>query len=408
MRAVAMSTSIDTRIPTPSANKQPRRQNRRMHLALLTTSFPDSEDGSEAAGSFVADFAASLAKHVRVTVIAAGRQQSREVRDGYCLQRFSCLRLPLSLLSPRKLGDWHAIVQTLRAGWRALEHAHQETAFDHVLALWALPSGAWARRLQRRYGVPYSTWALGSDIWGLGRQPILRSILRSTLRNARFRYADGVELVREVEQIAGKPCNFMASCRYLPRKRTQATACAPPYRVAFLGRWHPNKGADLLIEALQQLGDDDWKNIYEFRFHGGGPLAPQVEAGFRTLAARGCPVRLGGYLDREQAAELLAWADWLVIPSRIESIPVIYSDALQSGCRMLSTPVGDLTQLVPAAAGVLCAEASAAALVATISASMSRSMPSASPMPELLARFDPMTAANAFIDRLQNLIDPVA
>ena len=42
-----------------------------MHVVLVTTSYPESSSGSEAAGGFVADFAHQLARYAKVTVVAA-------------------------------------------------------------------------------------------------------------------------------------------------------------------------------------------------------------------------------------------------------------------------------------------------------------------------------------------------
>jgi hypothetical protein len=47
-----------------------------LHVALVTTSYPDQQPGSEAAGSFVEDFAHALSEHARVTVIAASTADS--------------------------------------------------------------------------------------------------------------------------------------------------------------------------------------------------------------------------------------------------------------------------------------------------------------------------------------------
>jgi glycosyltransferase involved in cell wall biosynthesis len=55
---------------------------------------------------------------------------------------------------------------------------------------------------------------------------------------------------------------------------------------------------------------------------------------------------VGGYLDQDDARNLLAWADYVLIPSRIESIPVVFSDALQMNCPVIAMPVGDLPTLL--------------------------------------------------------------
>ncbi len=53
--------------------------------------------------------------------------------------------------------------------------------------------------------------------------------------------------------------------------RTRDIALRAPYRLAFLGRWHPNKGTDLLLDALHQLRDEDWHRIEAVRIAGGAP-----------------------------------------------------------------------------------------------------------------------------------------
>lgn len=374
---------------------------RRLRIALVTTSFPDRSDGSEAAGAFVADFARALGKDAAVTVIAAGREDEQIEQDGYTLRRFHCPRLPLSLLSPLNPGDWLTIWKTLSGGWRALESAHQAGPFDHVLALWTLPSGGWARRLQQRYGVPYSTWALGSDIWTLGRIPVLRQYLAAVLRDAHHRHADGLQLAEDVRAICGADCTFLPSSRTLsvpPRPSPRRTA--PPYRLAFLGRWHPNKGIDLLLDALTQLDDADWSRIKRVDIGGGGPLEAAVKAAVVALVAAGRPVRLQGYLDREAATRYIQSADVLLLPSRIESIPVIFSDAMQCGTPLLATPVGDLPQLLArhhcgSLAKAASAGAYAEALIELVSG-RSPPVPEAS-LAEAAKAFEVQSSANAFL-----------
>ena len=314
-------------------------------LALVTTSYPDGIAGTEAAGAFVEDLATTLSRSVPVSVVAAGRSTSVS-RDGdLTVRRFQVPQLPLSLLKPHKPWHWGAIVSSLNSGKSALRDCLHEDCPDHVLALWILPSGWWAMSQTRDQRLPYSTWALGSDVWVLGRIPLVRGALRRVLRSAEHSYADGLLLANDVEKISGEPCSFLPSARRLPATSTSTTRAEPPYRLGFLGRWHPNKGADLLMSALEALSDDDWSRIDSVRVCGGGPLESFVRDGAQQLARAGRPVSIGGYLDRDEAAELIGWADYLVLPSRIESIPVIFSDAAQLGTALIATPVGDLPNL---------------------------------------------------------------
>ena len=81
------------------------------------------------------------------------------------------------------------------------------------------------------------------------------------------------------------------------------------------------------------------------------------------LQSSGRPITCGGYLDKNQAAQFLHETDYLILPSRIESIPVIYSDALQADCPLVATPVGDLPRLMQKyKTGVLSTAADAASM----------------------------------------------
>jgi len=60
----------------------------------------------------------------------------------------------------------------------------------------------------------------------------------------------------------------------------------------------------------------------------------------------GDSVIIQGPVDESTVSALLARCDGLIIPSRVESIPVILSDALQRDCPLVVTDVGDMGPLV--------------------------------------------------------------
>jgi glycosyltransferase involved in cell wall biosynthesis len=318
------------------------------HILFVSTSFPDKafQAGQEAAGSFVYDFAHELGRHVRVTAIVPGMDNGVEQDAHLTVRRFAVPNLPLSLLQPANPAHWQAIWRTMRAGQQAVTAVAQVGDVDHIFALWALPSGYWARRASQKYNIPYSIWALGSDIWNLGKLPLVKNVLQTVLRDSQHCFADGYQLADDVTAISGRPCAFLPSSRRLPLIGTKQLATEPPYKLAFLGRWHPHKGVDLLLESLQLLNDADWVKIKAVQICGGGPLEALVYEQAGKLQGNGRPVTIKGYLNQQEAANLLLWADYLLLPSRIESIPVIFSDALQANCPLVSTPIGDLPRLM--------------------------------------------------------------
>ncbi len=319
-----------------------------MKVLVISTSYPVSQDGSEAAGSFVQDFVESLKEQgqevaVIAPVVGGAPYTYRHDITHYW---FTVPKLPLSLLSPKNPRDWLPVLTTLKQGKRVVDQAISEFKPDHIFALWALPSGYWARYAKRRYGVPYSIWALGSDIWSLGKVPVIRSYLKTVLKDANYCFADGYELANDVTAISARPCDFLPSTRQLPVCGIPIDRAKSPYRLCFLGRWHPNKGIDLLLNALDLLDKSEWKNIEEVRIAGGGAMEAEVKAQVVQLQGKGYPVMLSGFLDKQGAAELLTWTDYIIIPSRIESIPVIFSDAMQVMRPVIAMPVGDLPELL--------------------------------------------------------------
>ncbi|NCT66719.1 MAG: glycosyltransferase family 4 protein [Rhodanobacteraceae bacterium] len=339
----------------------------------------------------MSDLAEELARHVPVRVVAPGPRASCETWSlGVEVFRFAAPEQPLSTLKPWKPAELLTIRRVLDAGEEATRRAVQSGPTGHILALWALPSGHWARRVARASGVAYSVWTLGSDIWTLGHIPLVRTYLRRVLRDAKACYSDGLKLADETRRIGGREVRFLPSTRRIERTRTEPLRSAPPYRLLFLGRWHLNKGVDLLIEALRRLTDDDWQRIETVEICGGGPLEPVVRAGIDAFRAAHRPVELHGYLDKAAAEDAMLRADWLLIPSRIESIPVVFSDAMKMGLPVVAMPVGDLPGLVAGhgtghIASATSAEAFAHALARALDDAPSRFLQALSGMS---ARFD--------------------
>lgn len=315
-------------------------------LILISTSFPAVGDGSEAAGSFVSDLVDELALHLPVRVVAPGPADAVEWRsECIAIYRYVAPERPLSTLKPWRPSDLRWIWKVLRGGQRAVDAAVAAGPSKQMLALWALPSGLWARRAARRSGLPYAVWTLGSDIWSLGRIPLVRYVLRRVLRDADVCYSDGLKLAEDTRRIAGRPVAFLPSTRKITLRNPPPPRSQPPYRLLFLGRWHPNKGIDLLLEALAMLTDADWQRIEAVEIQGGGPMEALVRERVASLQAAGRPVELGGYLAKPEAEAAIVRADWVLIPSRIESIPVVFSDAIKLGRPVVATPVGDLPEL---------------------------------------------------------------
>jgi glycosyltransferase involved in cell wall biosynthesis len=252
---------------------------------------------------------------------------------------------PLSTLKPYHPSDALKIFLLLQRGSRRLiQHCRQE-GVDFLLAVWALPAGHWAMNVQRSLGVPFAVWSLGSDIWVYGRLPILKGWVRKILKQSAYCFADGFSLVKEVSALAERSCSFLPTTRVLPQEGIPDLTLHPDKsHFLFIGRYHMNKGPDILLEAIHLLERQTLSKI-QFHFFGTGPLERDLKKKVLQYGLKE-DVTIEGPVDEYMMTALLRKCHALIIPSRVESIPVVLSDALQVGCNVMVSDVGDMGPLV--------------------------------------------------------------
>ncbi|HEY8156672.1 MAG TPA: glycosyltransferase [Myxococcota bacterium] len=381
-----------------------------MRVWILTSSFPaNPQDARAAAGLFVADFAVALAEAGHeVLVVTPDKPGVKRDPPGVRVRWFAWRggRKTISSLRPYLPGDLLAMLSLFRRGARELDALYRESPPDHVLAMWAAPAGVLATGLKRRRGVPVTTWCLGSDIWALGRIPIVRGVLRRVLRESDHVFADGVQLAKDAAALGGRPCEFLPSGRRLDRSLVRPLELpGEGTQFLFIGRYARVKGVDVLLEAMAELARrEPGAHLHLF---GGGPLEPQLRlrAARPDLLGR---VTIGGYADEATAASWLAACDCVVIPSRMESIPVIFSDALQLGRPLIVSDVGDMgTLLREHPVGLVVPSEDPSALCAAMLQMAARDRSGYTPrIQRLAAQFDVAKVAATWIRRVQSRPSP--
>ena len=86
----------------------------------------------------------------------------------------------------------------------------------------------------------------------MGETPI-QAALKKIFNNAHNLFADGCQLALDVEKISKNKCRFLASSRVLPKPEAEITLDKNKTNFLFIGRYHKNKGADVLIEAIKLI-----------------------------------------------------------------------------------------------------------------------------------------------------------
>lgn len=236
-----------------------------------------------------------------------------------------------------------------------------------------------ARRACRAHGVPYVVCPHGMlDPWSLRQHPVkrlLKSVNWSVITRPVLREAAAICFTTEAEMSAAVP-----RLRGIGAKQCvvplgvegpvlEVTSLAQAWRMhhpeltgrrvlLFLGRLHPKKGPDLLIEGFASWSRQNPEAARDLHLRLVGPAhSPQYLAELQALAL-GAGLRVGedlsfvGMMTGEAKWQELATAEVLILPSHQENFGLVVGEALACSVPvLLSDKVNTSSWITRAAAG---------------------------------------------------------
>jgi glycosyltransferase involved in cell wall biosynthesis len=320
-----------------------------MNICIITSSFPSRPDDTVQA-PFLIDFIGELKKRGHhIFVFTQDREGDKEeFLEGVKIKWFPWIKskTPLVQLNPFNPLDFFRIANLFYRGRMTLPAFIKENRIEVCLALWVLPSGYFANQAFRQTKIPYSTWCLGSDIYRHGRNPFLYPMMRRIIQEAKGVFADGFDLSKRVEERFGRNCSFLATARTIerkgPRKPENPRRPESPYHFLFVGRIEKVKGIDLLLESMACLKDEALSVHLTVAGRGG---MEEWARSFIKERGLGGHVSWMGNVSDETLASLYESSDCVVIPSRSESIPLVFSEAIRFNKELIVTDVGDMGML---------------------------------------------------------------
>ncbi|PIZ71114.1 hypothetical protein COY07_05570 [Candidatus Peregrinibacteria bacterium CG_4_10_14_0_2_um_filter_43_11] len=324
-----------------------------MKLFFCTSSYPaESNITIGSVASFEKDFVMELIKkNVEVFVITPKQPgdgfdekhpKLHIIRYNWAGSKKGTELSSLNIFNPHDL--WFAI-SIFWNGARAVLRLAKKEKPDFNFALWAVPAGFWVWICKKRFKVPYAVWTLGSDIWVYGRKFYTKPLIKMILRSADKLYSDGFLLGKETAKLGGQKCVFLPSTQKLTTEGIEKMQL--PYKTEkinflFIGRYHINKGPDVLLDAIALLPKEIGEKCH-FHLFGGGDLEPLLFRKVKVLNLSN--ITINGFVNTTECSALLRHAHFLIIPSREDSIPVVLSDALQCHLPVIVAQVGDMKQL---------------------------------------------------------------
>jgi glycosyltransferase involved in cell wall biosynthesis len=191
--------------------------------------------------------------------------------------------------------------------------------------------------------IPYVVWGQGSDIYLPGK--LLSMISKPIIQNADTVLALTEDMKQEIQNIYNRETivvpngidlmGFKYSSR-CSKERGSRT-------VIFVGRLHPVKGVQYLIEAMtivhQRMPD------IKLIIVGDGTERSNLKRLVEELDLNDC-IQFLGQVPQERIPEVMHQADVFVLPSLSEGFPVVLLEAMASGLPVIATSVRGIPDII--------------------------------------------------------------
>lgn len=248
-------------------------------------------------------------------------------------------------------GTWRsplAMFKSLAAFARGLEHLAWLRTFapEFIHAHWATYPSTVAWALGRLIHCPFGFTSHAHDIFA-NRQLLLRKLEDSavavTISRHNVEWFDRHVSPWAHEKLQVIHCGVdLMQIPWRPAGRTKGFILA-------VGRLHPIKGFDTLIEALALARSNGLH--FTCKIVGDGPLQSELQELVRSRGLQG-HVDLLGARSQEAVRALLEQASVFALPSQIardggrDGIPVALMEAMASGCAVLSCRTSGIPELI--------------------------------------------------------------
>jgi glycosyltransferase involved in cell wall biosynthesis len=244
-----------------------------------------------------------------------------------------------------------ALYRSLRG---LMTEVRREFPWDVLLAAWAYPDTVAAADFADDAGTPLVTTVLGSDVNEAARRPELRPQIARGLQRCQKVVAVSAALGAGVVDLGVAHervvvlHNAVDGKRFAIRDKLDARArLGYPVNVKlvlYAGYHLPEKGVDVLIDAMDRLARMGRSDIYLLTV-GGGELLEAMRQRVSALGLRG-RVRMKGWVMPKDIPDFMTACDIFCLPSRREGCPNVVLEALASGRPVVASRVGGVPELV--------------------------------------------------------------
>lgn len=313
-------------------------------LLLVNYEYPPLGGGGGNATMHIGRQLAAMGDTVHVLTSAWGDLPQETVDQGVRLHRIPALRRRADRCS---VAEMVAFMMSASSRVARLIRAHDVEA---VLAFFALPSAPVAWWAKRRTGVPYAVSLQGGDVPGFTPDQLRHwHKLTGGLIRSLWRDADAVAANSEGLAALARVHTPEIAIDVIPAGVDADTGTAKidydshgPVKLLFVGRLVPQKGLDVLLEALSLLSRDA---RWTLTLAGDGPAWTSLVA---QATRNGVLDRLKllGWCSKEDLARIYRDADVFVLPSRDEGMSNALLEAMATGLPVICTDVPGMRDVI--------------------------------------------------------------
>lgn len=189
---------------------------------------------------------------------------------------------------------------------------------------------------------------------------LLRPFVLKNLKRSDYAFSLGGKLTALLEKLVpGKviPLPIGITNQWLSYEKT--TTSNGHRKLIFIGRYERRKGLEELNNVLQKLLKEQTKP-FEMHFVGPIPESKQIRNAANIFYH-------GALYEEEKIQQILKECDLLLSPSWSEGMPTVILEAMASGCAIIATDVGAVSEQVDVANGYLIPAGDSPALEGAIS-----------------------------------------
>jgi glycosyltransferase involved in cell wall biosynthesis len=319
-----------------------------MNILLLTHSYPNRSDALK--GIFIREQAQLLSSFFDVTVVLFRVDYSHfKFFPEYSFSKVATGKLTeYEVTIHKSLPGITQIIYILTTYRFIVKEILNKNRPDLIHSHLSYPAGFLGTIIQKRKGIP-NILTEHTKIRAYTRSWFHKQCLNYTYRNTCSIVSVSNTLKTEINQVFNRHISVIYNYVDVDKFKIPGTKDGDKINIGFIGRLgNYNKGLDLLLAAVSQLGRKD----FLLHIGGSGSLIPHFKENAKELGIE-TNCKFYGEIPRDKIPEFYSCLDMFVLASRYETFGIVIIEAMASGIPVIATKCGGPQEIVTPSTGIL-------------------------------------------------------